>query len=59
MQGRDSPSNEFASQKQVVTTEEMKQIEEQIQKAVDNHDSEVVAIMKEVRKMLIRMGGAV
>lgn len=38
---------------------ELKQVDEQIQKAHDNRDMEVVAIMKEVRKMLIEMGGAV
>lgn len=61
MQGRDSPGkdrkDESVPQKQA-TMGEVKQLEEQIQKAVDHHDSEVVAIMKEVRRMLVRMGGA-
>lgn len=36
---------------------ELKQVDEQIQKAHDNRDMEVVAVMKEVRKMLAEMGG--
>ena len=44
-------------QKKPISSEELKQIDEQIQKAHDNRDVEVVAVMKEVRKMLAEMGG--
>lgn len=37
--------------------EPIEQLSEQIQKAMKNHDDEVVAVMKEVRKMLLKMGG--
>ena len=40
-----------------ISDEKLKQIDEQIQKAHDNCDVEVVAVMKEVRKMLAKMGG--
>ncbi len=43
-------------QKKTVS-DELKQVDEQIQKAHDNRDVEVVAVMKEVRKMLAEMGG--
>lgn len=33
------------------------QLDEQIQKAMNNHEDEIVAVMKEVRKQLIAMGG--
>lgn len=33
------------------------QLSEQIQKAMKNHDDEVVAVMREVRKMLLKIGG--
>ncbi|MCI9417841.1 MAG: phage portal protein [Eubacterium sp.] len=35
-----------------------RQLEEQIEKAADNHEDEVVAVMKEVRRLLKEMGGA-
>lgn len=35
-----------------------RQLEEQIEKAADNHEDEVVAVMKEVRRLLKKMGGA-
>ena len=44
-------------QKKAISVEELKQVDEQIQKAHDNRDVEVVAVMKEVRKMLAEMGG--
>lgn len=44
-------------QKKAISSEELKQVDEQIQKAHDNRDVEVVAVMKEVRKMLAEMGG--
>lgn len=44
-------------QKKAISSEELKQVDEQIQKAHDNCDVEVVAVMKEVRKMLAEMGG--
>lgn len=44
-------------QKKTISSEELKQVDEQIQKAHDNRDVEVVAVMKEVRKMLAEMGG--
>lgn len=44
-------------QKKPISNEELKQVDEQIQKAHDNRDVEVVAVMKEVRKMLAEMGG--
>lgn len=48
---------EPAYQKNPISSEKLKQVDEQIQKAHDNHDVEVVAVMKEVRKMLAEMGG--
>lgn len=44
-------------QKKAISSVELKQVDEQIQKAHDNRDVEVVAVMKEVRKMLVEMGG--
>lgn len=44
-------------QKKTISSEELKQVDEQIQKAYANRDVEVVAVMKEVRKMLAEMGG--
>ena len=44
-------------QKKAISSEELKQVDEQIQKAHDNRDVEVIAVMKEVRKMLAEMGG--
>lgn len=44
-------------QKKPISSKELKQVDEQIQKAHDNRDVEVVAVMKEVRKMLAEMGG--
>lgn len=44
-------------QKKAISSEELKQVDEQIQKAHNNRDVEVVAVMKEVRKMLAEMGG--
>ena len=40
-----------------VSGEELKQMDEQIEKAQGNHDTEVVAVMREIRKMLIEMEG--
>lgn len=48
---------EPAYQKTPISSEKLKQVDEQIQKAHDNRDVEVVAVMKEVRKMLAEMGG--
>ena len=48
---------EPAYQKNPISSEKLKQVDEQIQKAHDNHDVEVVAVMKEVRKMLAEIGG--
>ena len=44
-------------QKNSISSDELKRIDEQIQKAHDNRDVEVVAVMKEVRKMLAEIGG--
>lgn len=44
-------------QKKTIFSEKLKQVDEQIQKAHDNRDVEVVAVMKEVRRMLAEMGG--
>lgn len=44
-------------QKKPISSEKLKQVDEQIQKAYDKRDVEVVAVMKEVRKMLAEMGG--
>ena len=41
-----------------VSDGELKQMDEQIKKAQDNHDTEIVAVMREIRKMLIEMEGA-
>lgn len=49
---------QYADPSKNVSAEEMKQMDKQIQKALDNHDIEVVAVMKEVRKMLAEIGGA-
>lgn len=49
---------QYADQAKNVSVKEIKQMDKQIQKALDNHDTEVVAVMKEVRKMLAGIGGA-
>lgn len=41
-----------------VSDAELKQMDEQIRKAQGNHDTEIVAVMREIRKMLIEMEGA-
>ena len=41
-----------------VSDGELKQMDEQIKKAQDNHDTEIVSVMREIRKMLIEMEGA-
>lgn len=41
-----------------VSDTELKQMDEQIRKAQGNHDTEIVAVMREIRKMLIEMEGA-
>lgn len=50
-------TEEPGCQKKTISSEELKQVDEQIQKAHDNRDVEVVAVMKEVRRMLVEMGG--
>lgn len=50
--------DQYADPAKNVSVEEIKQMDKQIQKALDNHDTEVVAVMKEVRKMLAGIGGA-
>lgn len=50
--------DQYADPAKNVSVEEIKQMDKQIQKALDNHDTEVVAVMKEVRKMLAWIGGA-
>lgn len=40
-----------------VSDEELKQMDEQIKKAQGNHDTEIVAVMREIRKMLVEMEG--
>lgn len=57
MQEQYAPANDDSNKEKAVSEEEIKQVDEQIQKALGNHDMEVVAVMKEVRKMLIEMGG--
>lgn len=49
--------DQYADPAKNVSVEEIKQMDKQIQKALDNHDTEVVAVMKEVRKMLAGIGG--
>lgn len=47
-QNLDSTTSEKSTEQQLI---------QQIDKAESNHDDEIVAVMKEVRKQLIRMGG--
>lgn len=51
-------TDEGSRQVMKVSDGELKQMDEQIGKAQGNHDTEVVAVMREIRKMLIEMEGA-
>lgn len=55
----ETQTEEPNGQKKAISDGELEQMDEQIQKAYDNRDMEVVAVMREIRKMLVKMAGAV